>query len=784
MAPSSSSKSVRRPSNQQTKGVEGGGGDGTTTSGGGGVGGKRKPFEPPEEKPAKQPKMVVPRSNGFAKMQPIFTEFVQMTPELRREIQETQEMLKHNFSEIREEYIRLTNEEMFGDQKIYMHSMKRTNFFLENLKKRVKTVQTCRELTKKVSKTSGCNIISLRPDKTPNGTHKTRIESVNVWIPFAPNKMNFWIPIEQNMIAKDQLRLTHMPDFEDEKINEKELYSELSTIFYDGIHGCSGNWSYINDWLLYKLFLKCLRQFKGSNPDVFYYSVYRLWPNKLSQRQLSQQFPNWCSLYSGDDSWRGMEKWKKENEYIYAENMQNITCYACLEYACPLHGFKSQLAPEYPDGDFVIATLPLPVPTNQKTPECSKSCFKSIDKSLIDEVFELKEEEIERGGVEIYLDKKHISQMIPEDGGTILSCFQFNHYLDFCEFAKRAVDPEADDELNTCLGAYKLILKWCQDLTPRRLDVGIPKPLLSKQERVKAYRSTQLSRHNAKKKKRHEEIRKYVEKHGGNVRELIAEDDEKQAQSDDKVMITAVTPFVPCRHDGPCDVENELCSCRENGMSHHLFMRCLFHAKHDPSIKFDVKTININKKNQEFIETGLRRTPGISCVEEESGETQTFETEDEILDFLEFLKPSRGDDEEAENATCDLFRQFARFVKDVEHRDTSLNTELLRLDKYLSEHGTRFLLSDDISHIDCLVLTRLHSIRIAAKALKNYDIPSDLTHLLEYLKSGYDTEMFRLSCPSDQEIILHWTDLKDTPTLSAKERAKMVRDEPVYTFSI
>ncbi|PIC44670.1 hypothetical protein B9Z55_004961 [Caenorhabditis nigoni] len=218
--------------------------------------------------------------------------------------------------------------------------------------------------------------------------------------------------------------------------------------------------------------------------------------------------------------------------------------------------------------------------------------------------------------------------------------------------------------------------------------------------------------------------------------------------------------------------------------AHHLFMRCLFHAKHDKSIKFEVKTTNVNKKSQEFKETGLRRMPGICADDEESGETQTFETEDEILDFLEFLEPKRGDDEEAENATCDLFRQFARYVKDVEHKDTCLNTELLRLDKYLSEHGTRFLLSDDVAHLDCLVLTRLHSIRIAAKALKNYEFPSDLTYLWDYLKSGYDLEMFRLSCPSDQEIILHWTELKDTPNLSAKERAKLVRDEPIYSFSV
>lgn len=242
-------------------------------------------------------------------------------------------------------------------------------------------------------------------------------------------------------------------------------------------------------------------------------------------------------------------------------------------------------------------------------------------------------------------------------------------------------------------------------------------------------------------------------------------------------------------------------------------MRCLFHAKHDENMKFDVKTINVNKKSDDFKATGLRRVPGI-CAVDESEETETFETEDEILDFLEFLKPKRADDEEAENATCDLFRQFARFVKDVEHKDTvrlqllarpnnpefqALNTELLRLDKYLSEHGTKFLTSDEVAHVDCLVLTRLHSIRIAAKvsplresapygqffqALKNYDIPSELSHVLAYLKAGYETEMFRLSCPSDQDIILHWCELKDTPNLSSKERAKLVRDEPVYTFSV
>ncbi|CAB3404471.1 unnamed protein product [Caenorhabditis bovis] len=214
-------------------------------------------------------------------------------------------------------------------------------------------------------------------------------------------------------------------------------------------------------------------------------------------------------------------------------------------------------------------------------------------------------------------------------------------------------------------------------------------------------------------------------------------------------------------------------------VSHHLFMRCLFHAKHDSNLKFDVKTINVNKKSYDFNETGLRKVPGIHTEDDE-----TFETEDDILDFLESLPPKRPDDVEAEDSTCDLFIKFAWFLKDVDHNEKALNTELLRLEKYLTKTGLRFLCSNEVTHIDCLVLTRLHSIRIAAKALKNYTFPVELAKVREYMKNGYDEEIFRLSCPSDQEIILHWSERKDAPSLSSKEKARLVREQPTYSFII
>ncbi|CAI4232181.1 unnamed protein product [Auanema sp. JU1783] len=212
--------------------------------------------------------------------------------------------------------------------------------------------------------------------------------------------------------------------------------------------------------------------------------------------------------------------------------------------------------------------------------------------------------------------------------------------------------------------------------------------------------------------------------------------------------------------------------------SHYLFMLLLLKAKTDPRLKFDVRTLNESKPPPEFRETGARRAPALQVSEETA-----FSHEDDILEEIDCYEPTKCSDEDAENAIADLFRSFAFYIKDVKD-SKGLSTELYRLDEYLSANEHKFLSGDEVTSLDCLLLPRLHSIRIAAKALKDYDFPSDLTHVKRYLNNGYQLDMFRTSCPCDQEIILHWIDRPGTTPICSAKRSQISRQEPKYSFSI
>ena len=57
------------------------------------------------------------------------------------------------------------------------------------------------------------------------------------------------------------------------------------------------------------------------------------------------------------------------------------------------------------------------------------------------------------------------------------------------------------------------------------------------------------------------------------------------------------------------------------------------------------------------------------------------------------------------------------------HSADSLVSELRRLDSYLAESPFRFLCRDIPDHLDCIMLPKLHHIRVVARALKAFDIP-------------------------------------------------------------
>ncbi|KAK0395423.1 hypothetical protein QR680_001274 [Steinernema hermaphroditum] len=170
------------------------------------------------------------------------------------------------------------------------------------------------------------------------------------------------------------------------------------------------------------------------------------------------------------------------------------------------------------------------------------------------------------------------------------------------------------------------------------------------------------------------------------------------------------------------------------------------------------------------------------------GEDITLSYEDEIVDYVEkaFPYPSlKHLPGEADNVTADLFRIFCFFIKEVNTDPKALTNELIRIDRFLGETDTSFLTGNEIKLIDCKVLSRLHSIRIACKTLKEFEIPVDLHNLWHYMESGYNSEAFTKSCPSDQEIVMYWAERPDTPNLlSSQKRAQLCRQRPLFTFIV
>lgn len=210
-----------------------------------------------------------------------------------------------------------------------------------------------------------------------------------------------------------------------------------------------------------------------------------------------------------------------------------------------------------------------------------------------------------------------------------------------------------------------------------------------------------------------------------------------------------------------------------------LFMLLLVKAS-EGQLHFQVATINLAKPADLFRKLGLRRVPAVR-----HGDT-ALDNVDEMIQYLDEKFPSpilTYNNVDAEKTCKDVFQKFCFYIKEVSKDSTQLQAELSRIDEYLANNGFKFLCANHMTHLDCELLPKLHHIRVASKALKGFIISPGLKHLWNYLSRAYKEEIFVKSCPSDQEIIVHWADKPETPNLSMEARARMAKEQPTYAFS-
>ncbi|KAK6177482.1 hypothetical protein SNE40_015574 [Patella caerulea] len=199
------------------------------------------------------------------------------------------------------------------------------------------------------------------------------------------------------------------------------------------------------------------------------------------------------------------------------------------------------------------------------------------------------------------------------------------------------------------------------------------------------------------------------------------------------------------------------------------------------SLTYNINTVNMARPLPEFKQYA-NRLPVFK-----HGDEVVIDS-DEIVQYIDenFLKPDlRYDNLQAHSQCLDIFSKFNFFIKNVSSTAEGLLNEIKSINDYLARTETKYLAGNSITHLDCLVMPKLQHIRIAAEAFKDFLIPRKYTHFWRYMETAYNNDTFRKTCPSDQEIVFHWSSKRETTPLPEKKRRFYTIDtEPKFTLTV
>ncbi|KAK7143288.1 hypothetical protein R3I93_014445 [Phoxinus phoxinus] len=128
---------------------------------------------------------------------------------------------------------------------------------------------------------------------------------------------------------------------------------------------------------------------------------------------------------------------------------------------------------------------------------------------------------------------------------------------------------------------------------------------------------------------------------------------------------------------------------------------------------------------------------------------------------------------ESNTAGDDIFHKFSAYIKNPnpglnDMLEKKFLRSLMKLDQYLltplpheldqnpdSAQSTRhYLDGNSLSLADCNLLPKLHIVKVVCKKYRGFEIPRELKGLTKYLDKAYKEDVFHLTCPKDNEILL------------------------------
>jgi len=130
--------------------------------------------------------------------------------------------------------------------------------------------------------------------------------------------------------------------------------------------------------------------------------------------------------------------------------------------------------------------------------------------------------------------------------------------------------------------------------------------------------------------------------------------------------------------------------------------------------------------------------------------------------------------DKAERCFEGLYNKLNAFLKNKSDDPKPILRILEKIDDHLHENDTKFLVMDTMTRADCYLLPVLQHIRVAGKTYKDFQIPTEMSYLWEYLKGAYETSAFKEACPADREIIHHYQEKAFVPAKIKRKRASLM----------
>uniref|UniRef100_A0A0B6ZVK6 GST C-terminal domain-containing protein n=1 Tax=Arion vulgaris TaxID=1028688 RepID=A0A0B6ZVK6_9EUPU len=224
-----------------------------------------------------------------------------------------------------------------------------------------------------------------------------------------------------------------------------------------------------------------------------------------------------------------------------------------------------------------------------------------------------------------------------------------------------------------------------------------------------------------------------------------------------------------------------------------FMMTCLLGENQD-NIDFRVFTVQADCPPKNFASGWSKKYPVIMVNSGKSklGETldgSVYDTFEELELFFESinrecpeLKRKNAPNIAAMKVVENLYKHFNHFISG--QSEKGLVGELKKLNEYLESQDTKFLVDNVLSFSDCHLLPRLQHIRVAGKAYRGFEIPTEFVYIWRYLKNAYLQEAFKSTMPSDQDIVFHYEKKAVGPPRKGSRSAKPTLEKFTYTTDV